>query len=786
MRQILIADVNRRLNGLSKINSASSQSRLFSEGARSIINTKRVVDIKRFIESAGKGNSEVPFSLIMELFDALTENGTVSDISKMGHYIAENVTHKVRDAKQSESVIRRRLTRLQNKLKAPSTSTPKIQINKDKAIKEAYENMLEKVIIYRNCDRVLENYNTISKRFNLEAVINENTRMNGVYDTVVELCNRIDTYEMPNITKFNTVIETALYGFESNSIEYKKSDILEAAIDYFAFKENGLEACRSILESTLFYDKNEDMGNIDILTEEEPEDEDSGDSSVDSVIRSHYVNTSKDTTVTESTEFSEIFNKFKKEELTKDGKPESKLRQLVSKLYSRNVDSIVEDTPNLFTWIRSFFIVGSCAVPVIGPVLMIVGFIADRFISLHMTAKETKKMITCFDNEIKASKNKLESASTADDKERLQKYIESLEKAREKVHEYYTGICDDDDIEFTYDSIGGSDLFGDDDFDFDFEDDLDFNISEMVNSVENIIKCNNTNYISENLIFDLPSRLNNESLVEMGRIVAHLPDVFFKESFVEGLYNELKSVRKTESGIARSIRINTIESVLHDLENSKITANDKPITVYEANTRISAIAETCGAINMLYSIPANYSDESILEASFMNTIRLASMKLKNAFTKLGDKERNVSKTVDLTMNNFAKSAEKALTTDNREAVIKGSILPSASKLIKLCLANAGLVALHHPLAAVILTLGYIGCSAKFKAKERQMLIDEIEIEINMCDKYISIAEQKNDMKALKQLMMTKRDLERQLQRIKYKMRVELGKKYYDPKHVGDQ
>ena len=67
-----------------------------------------------------------------------------------------------------------------------------------------------------------------------------------------------------------------------------------------------------------------------------------------------------------------------------------------------------------------------------------------------------------------------------------------------------------------------------------------------------------------------------------------------------------------------------------------------------------------------------------------------------------------------------------------------------------------------------------------------MLIDEIDIEIKMCDKYIEIAEQKNDMKALKQLMITKRDLERQQQRIKYKMRVQLGQKYYDPKNVGDQ
>ena len=65
-----------------------------------------------------------------------------------------------------------------------------------------------------------------------------------------------------------------------------------------------------------------------------------------------------------------------------------------------------------------------------------------------------------------------------------------------------------------------------------------------------------------------------------------------------------------------------------------------------------------------------------------------------------------------------------------------------------------------------------------------MIIDEIEIELQMCDKYINIAEQKNDMKALRQLLTTKRELERQRQRIKYKMKVNFGQKYYDANSNG--
>ena len=60
-----------------------------------------------------------------------------------------------------------------------------------------------------------------------------------------------------------------------------------------------------------------------------------------------------------------------------------------------------------------------------------------------------------------------------------------------------------------------------------------------------------------------------------------------------------------------------------------------------------------------------------------------------------------------------------------------------------------------------------------------MVIDEIEIELKMCEKYIEIAESKNDMKALKKLLTIQRELERQRQRIKYNMKIKFGQKYYD-------
>ena len=50
-------------------------------------------------------------------------------------------------------------------------------------------------------------------------------------------------------------------------------------------------------------------------------------------------------------------------------------------------------------------------------------------------------------------------------------------------------------------------------------------------------------------------------------------------------------------------------------------------------------------------------------------------------------------------------------------------------------------------------------------------MDDIEVELDVIDKEISNAESKNQMKKMRALMKTKKDLQRQYQRIKYNIRV---------------
>lgn len=822
MRLITITDVRRRIRGLREQETTLSNA-IFIESANMLSQSGRSNDIKRLIESMTSSNVVIPFRVYMKLYDALMEKGNVSEIKKIGTFIAEEAMPKVRDAHQTLQLIHRRLGRTKSKVsntsyihkaqddlqdslaKAAANTAPSGELysapgttvhvssndTPEQAANECYRMMYENIEIYSHCDRVLENYDRISKRFNLEILFNENTRKNGIYDTIVELCTRIDTYSMPTAVKFNTVIETALYGLEINSIEYNRKEILEAAVEYFAFKEDGLSSCKSIIETTLFFDKNEDTKGIDILMEEEPE-KDTKPSISESVLNFCVpIREDMKTTETGEADFEKIFNDFKKNEIAKDPTKDNKLKNLITKLYSKNVNDVVNETPKLFRWIRSFLILGSATVPVIGPVLVAVSYIADRFITLDMERKEVEQMVICFNREIEAANAKLASTKDEQTRERLEKYIDSLSSGLSKIRNYYDNLFDYDEDHPDSSTLGIESEDNDDEL---FMNEALLNhIYNMLERETEFVDANKSSILTEDTVYRLVrfGKLGNDDIINIATAAAKFPDSFYKDTVTKAIKDSMQDIsngnRDFDTMIDKYIASDSLSNAMTVL---KTTEPEKPAeNLNEALLNAEFILEVNSAICALIN---NMNDDrgSLFEASFTNTLRMASMKLKNAMTKASDKEKSMSRNLDAALNNFTKGIEASLTNDNREAVVKGTFMPSASKVIKIALSLAALggavgVAVSSAAVgiatAVIGLIGYIACSAKFKAKERQMVLDEIEIELKICQKYIDIAEQKNDMKALRELLSIQRNLERQHQRIKYKMKVNFGQKYYDAK-----
>ena len=778
-------------------------------------------DIMRSIELISRKSNPIQFESVLELFDALYESGTTGQIVKMGNYICEEAVPKVRDAKETNTNLKRKLGRLKSKVTtkidnniedALSTvkgkvdaaksnfkrNTDQIKQNiktglglqkrpksKTEAYIECYESIVESLEKFAECDRIIGNYNDFSKRFNLERLFVENTRINGVKDTVNELCSFADTYDMNTSVKYMLTIESAWYGFEQNGIPYSKKDILETAADYFMMKKDGLKDCKYALENTTIYEPEDIPDCMQVITEEEPEEDEENVFSRYEKINSILTQTESVSIVSEAYDFDKIFNDCKKQDTENK---ESKLTMLVRKLYTKNVDNIVEETPNFLNWIRLVFVLGTVA---LNPVLGAIVAIGDIFVRLHFERDETEKMIKCFDNEIKKSETKMKSSKDNEEKARLKEYITALKKTRDKIDAYYEKMLTDKEIDAKYDSDVATDTFGDlktdivgdskddDDFDFDdddfnFDDDEDF-LEAAVDTIDTISTLADDNAQYNNIGMDTITNMdifNADDLDSLAKLSVTYPDVWAPELVENAINAQVNRIRKGkvtfENALERFRRLNAYDTALKTLHTYKPV---QPSTIAECVNDITALNACMEAVN---SIIYSYKNRDVMvEASFINSLKLASEKLKKNIQKLSDKDRTISKNVDVSLSQLRKSMENSLTNENREAVIKGSILPSSSKIIKLAI-TTGALWLVNPAIAVITALGYLGLSAKHKRKERQLILDELEVELKMCEKYIDIAESKNDMKALKQLLTIQKNLKRQEQRIRYKMKVDFN------------
>lgn len=836
---ITINDIQRRLKLLPESSYIGKNYRYNLRRISEAINSGNPEKIMKTIQFAVNedSNSVLPSSMF-ELLDALIEYGSPDNVRQYGNMIAERYVAKVRDAKETQTNLKRKLGRMkakyttkiqnnyedianainaqlhkaQNNLKSNLAKVrgnvdkgmPKIPIKKNspsddakqKAKQEAAEYAYQRIIdectkaIY--CDRILENYNRISKRFNIDRIIQENIYINGIEDTINEICHLVETYDVPDKVKFNTTLESVWYGFHKNYVDCSNERMVTAITDYYLAKGNNRKACSKLLEASMIVKKSDYKGDLEVIQEEEPEDDDENLNEAvlqDSIRR--YVAGDRGVSdiklVKEASNFNSIFEKFRASD---EEHKENKLQFLVRKLYSRSVDDIIDGTPSLLNYIRIVFILGTVA---INPVLGAIAAIADVFISLHMSRNETEKMIKFFEKEIETTDKKMASSKNAEEKDRLKKYKDQLKKSKEKIEEYYDEMLTDKEMDAKYDAdsdsvdsfkdiIGDddedSDDFSDDDFNFDDDDFEDFNeavkfipvVGRLVEEYDNLPMQDIDRSDLEQILNMCPKLTYPICKVSHDR-----PDIIRPEllqDFIDTRIDECKSInyegfmKYKELYILKECK----ELLAHPINENKLN------TIYNAAFDLAISNELYKTLNSIREACQTYT--TFTEASFTNSIALASEKLKKTLTKMSDKEKQISKNIDVAANNTKKAVERSLTTDNRESVIKGSILPSASKTIKLAITGAGL-AFINPALAVIGVLGFLGMNKKYKAKERQMVIDELEIELKMCEKYIDIAESKNDMKALKKLLTIQRELQRQLQRVKYKMKVDFGQKYYD-------
>jgi hypothetical protein len=158
-------------------------------------------------------------------------------------------------------------------------------------------------------------------------------------------------------------------------------------------------------------------------------------------------------------------------------------------------------------------------------------------------------------------------------------------------------------------------------------------------------------------------------------------------------------------------------------------------------------------------------------------INLTNIKLglKGLATKMKDmntKQKEFSKRLDYSVTSTINGMRKALQEERREAIIKNTICPSFSRVIKNAIGLAALgIATGGVTIPIITAMAGFALNKKLMDKERVLILDEIETEIEVIEKEMAIAESNNQLKKYRTLLRYKKELQRTYQRIKYNVKI---------------
>ena len=476
----------------------------------------------------------------------------------------------------------------------------------------------------------------------------------------------------------------------------------------------------------------------------------------------HNANSNMRTLITESKD-SKIKDKIKKFKL-KPKKDISDLKDLIRGVLMNHSQEAIDETPNILGMIFVFFVLaGTFAISVVAGAITLMTMI---FVGIKWSEDECDKQIKHYKDHIKKVKNRIAKAKSEKEKERLNEYLSSLEKNLEKLEDYRENLKSDiqKQREEEEENKKSEESSSSDDFSLESVKNIADDLFVLEKAIENITK----NKIDISTIQEKINNINNANIDAITEFSIKNPDLIHPEELSEILTEQREDTLKLVD-VNKYVRSTILSENITKLNNFKYDISEEcsiQSALHEmANTIITRdIIEE----SLLYT---KESQTPLLELSFTNTINMAIERVKKAATDLSDKEKIMSKTVDQSLENFGRGITDVYKTENREAIIRGNVLPPASRIIKMAIIT-GLAFLVHPALAVISVLGHVAMAKETRAKERSIILDELDVELDMCNRYIKQAEDKNDLKAVRQCLMIKKKLEAQRNRLRYKMEVE--------------
>lgn len=401
-------------------------------------------------------------------------------------------------------------------------------------------------------------------------------------------------------------------------------------------------------------------------------------------------------------------------------------KRVIQKYFGGTPTEIAYNADGIFRFLRTIIALNIFSGASILSLIILIGSIAAR---TKLNMKERQKVLKAYKKEIDYIKNKIES-SKGEDKTNYEKYLKRLEDDYAKINK--DGIALEED---TVESV--------------------VSIADKLESIsEGLIDKDIDGVICNNILKMDPNEL--DSAIDF---VVTVPDVIHEGEYkdrAEDVREELRQNKDKDS----ALKVDKINDSLRKIKDMKKRNPDEEPLLSESLINLSII-----------DAMVNYNEQTLLEMDFSNTVKIALNNMKKMTTKLSDKEKEASRNLDATGEHISRGIEDAVKTNNREAVIKGKLIPSLSKSIKVAL-GLGVAWAVNPVIAMIGAIGGFIYMKNMQDKERQLLLDDIEVEIKMCERYISKEEGNNNLKKVREYERLLRSLQRQQQRIKYKMNVE--------------
>lgn len=693
-------------------------------------------------------------------------------------------------------------------------------------------------------ERIIKNQNMLCKRFNVDKIVKENMHNSDMI--VSELCELIDTYNVPDHYKYNVALENIIYSMVKNGVDVDDTKVVSSITEYFMYRDmnisdekyknyqdvlannyiskslskdtlieavlhNSPTAYRDLTESLLgsssdlfiteyFLDKAlaihteadaaEYMEEVEAYIKREVleiKDEAILYRSIDNIPRysdvsRDFINIKKsnifdkekfdklctldgiidDTeaicekdkydifnkesyrTITFEADTSDIEELIAKYKADQDKSP-SKIKNFFIKLHTKSPEVIIDDLPDVMAFSRAGILLAVATITPVGPIVAGVLGLISWLISKKINDKEANRLLLSIRSEKKKIQSKIEKSSNEKKTKQLEEYLDCLKKCEDKVESYLDSIEDADHSDPDNDD---DDL----DFDMDFENAF-MNLTQAAIVSESIINTN-MNSIKWIPLITKGGKVN---------ILYEISDLILKSSIpLDEYMAELRKAKETVisesyTGYDKRIVNTAIDAEIYRLSDIK-----------EDSYRIRNIFEEDIANQALLEM----SYQVIQEKFSLNTVKLALQNAKAKLKELNTKQKSLWQSVDAQGSGLVKSIEKALTSDRREAIIKGSIIPSFSKCIKGAIALAGTGIIFGPTGALIAAIGGLATSKALNARERKLLFDEIDTELKVVEKQIEIAQNDGDMNQYRFLLNYQKKLTREYQRIKYGFKVQ--------------